>query len=64
MSYSYTLPAYDEDGFEHQISFGVERELRNDAFLELDVELIRGVVGWREVQLGDLSPKVQESLGR
>lgn len=44
MSYSYTLPAYDEDGSEHQVSFGVERELRNDAFLELDVEPIRGVV--------------------
>ncbi len=60
MKLSYTLPSYDEQGNERDISFGTERQLREDAFLELDVVPIRGVMGWREVSFEDLPAAVQE----
>lgn len=62
MSLRYTLPAYDEQGSEREISFGTERELRDDAFLKLDVVPIRGVVGWEEVQFEELPQKVQSQM--
>lgn len=59
MGYSYTLPCYDTNGGEHQLSFGTERELREGAYLKLEVEPIRGVIGWSEIQFDDLPPQVQ-----
>ena len=60
MSYSYTLPAYDENGVEKEITFGASRELREEAFLKLTVSPVRGVVEWSEVQYGELPEAVQE----
>ncbi len=62
MKMSYTLSSYDEQGNERDISFGTERQLREDAFLELDVAPIRGVMGWREVSFEDLPAAVQERI--
>lgn len=60
MSYSYTLPAYNEKGIEKGITFGASRELREGAFLRLTVSPIRGVVEWSEVQYGEMPEAVQE----
>lgn len=60
MSYSYTLPAYNEKGVEKEITFGASRELREEAFLKLTVSPVRGVVEWSEVQYGELPEAVQE----
>lgn len=62
MSIRYTLPAYDEQGNEREISFGTERQLRDAAYLKLEVVPIRGVVGWEEVQFDELPQKVQTQM--
>lgn len=59
MEYSYTLPAYDQDGGRQDVTFGVSRELREGAFLCLTVRPGRGVMGWGEVQYDELPPAVQ-----
>ncbi len=59
MSYSYTLPAYNEKGVEKEITFGASRELREDAFLKLTLSPVRGVVEWSEVQYEELPEAVQ-----
>lgn len=62
MSYSYTLSAYDKDGKTTEISFGTERQLREGAYLSLEVLPIRGVVEWKEVRFDELPLKVQDRL--
>ena len=59
--YEYTLIAYDKNGKEKELKFKTSRELRQDAYLELEVMLIRGVVDWKEVQYDELPKKVQEN---
>ncbi len=61
MKYEYTLIAYDKNGKEKELKFKTSRELRQDAYLELEVMLIRGVVDWKEVQYDELPKKVQEN---
>ena len=59
LPYSYTLPAYDENGSEKDITFGASRELKEGAFLCLTVAPVRGVTEWREVQYDELPAAVQ-----
>lgn len=59
MPYSYTLPAYNSDGNEKDITFGASRELRESAFLCLTVTPVRGVIEWKEVQYDELPVAVQ-----
>lgn len=59
MSYSYTLPAYDENGDEKDITFGTERELQEGSFIRLTVMPVRGVLEWGEVQYEQLPVAVQ-----
>lgn len=47
--YLYKLEAVNAAGDKTEIEFGASRELRQDAFLKLDLQPIRGVVGWSEV---------------
>ena len=42
------------------MKFKTSRELREDAYLELDIMKGRGVVKWREVKYEELPEKVQE----
>ena len=51
MNYEYTLTAYNKSGREKEIQFKTNRELREDAYLELEVMSIRGVINWREVRI-------------
>ena len=52
--FEYNLPANDEHGKGTKLTFKASKELREDAYLELDVMFLRGVVNWREVQPNDL----------
>ena len=60
MRYEYTLDAYNEKGNSKEIIFKTSRELKDDAYLKLDVMLTRGVKSWEEVQYDELPDKVQE----
>lgn len=63
MPYIYTLSCYDKDGNMQELSFGTERKLRDDAYLQLDVVPVRGVMNWREVQFDELPVAVQRKMG-
>lgn len=59
LPYLYNLPAYSEDGDEMNLEFGMSRQLREDAFLRLEVLPVRGVVNWSELQYDELPEAVQ-----
>ena len=59
MEFSYTLPSYDENGGQEDITFGASRELREGAFLCLTVRPGRGVMTWAEVRYDELPPAVR-----
>lgn len=60
MKYKYVLTALDETGKEKQVEFKTTRELKEKAYLQLDVMAFRGVVSWNEVQREELPDKVRE----
>lgn len=60
--YVYELDAVNESGDKAKIDFGVSRELRQDAFLKLELQPIRGVVTWSEVSAEELPPKAAEAF--
>ena len=60
--YLYKLEAVNAAADRTEIEFGTSRELRQDAFLKLDLQPIRGVVGWSEVSEDALPPKAEEIL--
>ena len=62
MRYQYTLTAYNKNGKEKEVQFKTSRELREGAFLELDVMQMRGVVNWREVQQDELPEDVKTAM--
>ena len=62
MRYEYTLTAYNKAGKEKEVKFKTSRELREDAFLELEVMQIRGVVNWKEVQPNELPEDVKSKM--
>ena len=62
MRYQYTLTAYNKNGKEKEVQFKTSRELREGAYLELDVMQMRGVVNWREVQQDDLPDDVKAEM--
>lgn len=62
MKYQYTITGYNEAGNEKEIKFKTTRELREDAYLELEVMLTRGVISWKEVQVEELPDNVKAEL--
>lgn len=62
MKYEYTLIAYNKNGKEKEVKFKTSRELREGAYLELDLMQIRGVVSWREVQVDQLPEDVKTKM--
>ncbi len=62
MKYQYTLTAYEKNGKAKEIQFKTSRELREGAYLELDVMSIRGVIDWREVQINELPDDVKTKM--
>ena len=62
MKYKYTLECYNEKGKKKELKFKTSRELREDAYLELEVMQIRGVVNWKEVQQNELPEDVKSAM--
>ncbi len=61
MKYKYTLKSYKENGKEKELTFKTSRELREDAYLKLEVKPISGVHSWEEVQHNELPEKVKSN---
>lgn len=61
MKYEYTLDCYEENGKKKELKFKTSRELREDAYLKLEVTFI-GVHAWEEVGKNELPDKVQGKL--
>lgn len=61
MKYEYTLDSYNEDGKKKEIKFKTSRELKESAYLMLEVRTF-GVHSWKEVQEDELPNKVQEKI--
>lgn len=61
MKYEYTLDCYNENGKKKEIKFKTSRELREDAYLILEVRTF-GVHTWEEVQVNELPEKVKTAL--
>lgn len=59
MKYEYTLTGYTENGRKKEIKFKTSRQLKENAYLKLEVMAIVGVKSWGEVQYNELSEKVQ-----
>ena len=58
IEYKYTLECYNEKGKKKELKFKTSRELKEDAFLKLEVKTL-GVHSWKEVQYDELPKKVQ-----
>lgn len=58
MKYEYTLEAYSKSGRKKAIKFKTSRELKEDAYLMLEVRSL-GVHSWKEVQYQELPEKVK-----
>lgn len=61
MKYEYTLKSYNSDGNEKEMKFKTSRELREKAYLKLEVRTF-GVHSWEEVQEGELPQRAYEKL--
>ena len=58
MKYEYTLKSYNEHGSEKELKFKTSRELKERAFLKLEVKVF-GVHSWEEVSYDELPDKVK-----
>ena len=61
LPYEYTLESYDENGRKKELTFKAGKELRQGAYLRLEVRAL-GVHRWEEVSYAELPQKVQEKL--
>lgn len=61
MKCEYTLDCYSSKGKKRQLTFKTSRELREDAYLSLEVRSF-GVHKWAEVEYNDMPSEVQEKL--
>lgn len=62
MKYKYTLTGYNQNGNSKEIEFNTSRELREGAYLKLEVMLLRGVITWEEVEPNELPDKVKTEM--
>ena len=62
MKYKYTLTGYNKNGNSKELEFNTSRELREGAYLKLDVMLLRGVINCEEVNQDELPDKVSKEL--
>lgn len=58
MKYEYTLDCYSEKGTTKEVKFKTSRELKEDAYLMLELKTM-GVHSWKEVNYNDLPEKVK-----
>ena len=64
MRYEYTLDAYNENGKSKEVTFKTSRELKDDAYLKLDIMMTRGVRSWEEVEYNELPDKVKDQYNK
>ncbi len=57
--YEYKLRAYNEHGQIQDVDFKANKELREDAFLRLESNAVRGVINWEEVTYDELPQDVK-----
>ena len=62
MKYQYKLTAYNKNGNSNQVEFKTSRQLKEGAYLELEVMSIRGVINWKEVQINEIPNKVKKEF--
>lgn len=62
MKYKYTLTGYKENGNSKELEFNTSRELREGAYLKLEVMLLRGVINWEEVEIDRLPEKASKEM--
>lgn len=61
-NYSYTLPAYNEDGKEKEVTFTADKNLRKGAYLKLYYKKSKGVTTFEEVSSKNVPAKAAEKL--
>lgn len=61
MKYEYKLDCYSENGKKKELTFKTSRELREGAYLSLEVRSL-GVHKWEEIDYNNLPVKVREKL--
>lgn len=59
MKYEYTLDCYNEKGKIKEIKFKTNRELKDGAFIKLNVMITCGVTDWEEVMYDELPSDVK-----
>lgn len=59
---NYTLPAYDENGKETEVTFSADKELRKGAYLKLYIKEDKGVTSFEEVPEKEVPAKAAEKL--
>lgn len=59
MKYQYTLTSYNEKGHSKKLKFKTSRELKENAYILLDVR-ISGVHSWEEVEYRELPSEVKK----
>lgn len=60
MKYEYTLDCYNEKGTKKEVKFKTSRELKEDAYLMLEIKAM-GVHSWKEVNYNELPEKVKKN---
>lgn len=62
--YTYDLPGIDDKGNEKELTFDAykDKPLRQDAYLKIKVNDIKGVLSWEEVQQNDIPNKAKEKI--
>ncbi len=64
MKYEYSLDCYKENGNKKRIKFKASRQLREDAFLEIEYMEVTGVHSWKEIEYDKLPKKVQKKYNK
>ena len=60
MNYKYSLVAYNSSGEAKDITFETSKILKDQAFINLKVAPIRGVLTWAEINYEELPEKVKD----
>lgn len=60
--YEYELQAYNSHGESKEIKFKANKELRENAYLRLEVISTRGVYYWEEVSYDELPEDVRKNI--
>jgi len=57
--YEYNLRTYDEYGRMKDLTFLANKKLRDEAYLRLKTNILRGVIFWEEITFDELPKDVQ-----